>query len=178
MKGMENLSAGMPDFMKKWYFWVGISVLAIVCIAGCTAGGIYNTNVAVTPANEEVEAVDQDEAKKLEERLAAEKKAEEERLAKEKKEEEELRAAEETKKKVEEEKQRAEAEAKRIEEEKKAISASQSTPPTRTTPSQTAPSNSHYVHGYCKDGTTAYGDPSARGKANVCYGHKGWRDEY
>ncbi|MDR1447368.1 MAG: G5 domain-containing protein [Candidatus Ancillula sp.] len=28
--------------------------------------------------------------------------------------------------------------------------------------------------GYCKDGTPASGDPSASGKANVCYGHGGW----
>lgn len=26
----------------------------------------------------------------------------------------------------------------------------------------------------CVDGTPAYGDSNARGKANSCYGHKGW----
>lgn len=30
------------------------------------------------------------------------------------------------------------------------------------------------ITGYCKDGTPASGDPSARGKANSCYGHGGW----
>lgn len=32
------------------------------------------------------------------------------------------------------------------------------------------------VSGYCNDGTLVSGNPSAKGKANVCYGHKGWRD--
>jgi hypothetical protein len=32
------------------------------------------------------------------------------------------------------------------------------------------------VSGYCNDGTYVTGNPSARGGANACYGHKGWRD--
>lgn len=32
------------------------------------------------------------------------------------------------------------------------------------------------VSGYCNDGLYVTGNPSARGKANACYGHKGWRD--
>ena len=32
------------------------------------------------------------------------------------------------------------------------------------------------VSGYCNDGTYVTGDPSAKGRANACYGHKGWRD--
>lgn len=32
------------------------------------------------------------------------------------------------------------------------------------------------VTGYCNDGTLVTGDPSARGKANACYGKGGWRD--
>ncbi|MBR2830750.1 hypothetical protein IKE83_00080 [Candidatus Saccharibacteria bacterium] len=31
-----------------------------------------------------------------------------------------------------------------------------------------------YIEGYCKDGTKVVGNPHAKGKANVCYGHKGW----
>lgn len=30
------------------------------------------------------------------------------------------------------------------------------------------------IDGYCKDGLKVHGNPHARGKANVCYGHKGW----
>lgn len=32
------------------------------------------------------------------------------------------------------------------------------------------------VNGYCNDGIYVTGNPSARGKANACYGHGGWRD--
>lgn len=32
------------------------------------------------------------------------------------------------------------------------------------------------VSGYCNDGTYVTGSPSAKGKANACYGHRGWRD--
>lgn len=32
------------------------------------------------------------------------------------------------------------------------------------------------VSGYCNDGTYVTGNPAARGKANACYGHGGWRD--
>lgn len=34
----------------------------------------------------------------------------------------------------------------------------------------------YQVSGYCIDGTFVTGDPSARGGANACYGHGGWRD--
>lgn len=32
------------------------------------------------------------------------------------------------------------------------------------------------VSGYCNDGTYVTGDPSARGRANACYGKGGWRN--
>ncbi|MDO4902451.1 MAG: hypothetical protein Q4A21_02770 [bacterium] len=32
--------------------------------------------------------------------------------------------------------------------------------------------------GYCRDGTPAYGNPSARGRANSCWGHGGWNDNH
>lgn len=31
-----------------------------------------------------------------------------------------------------------------------------------------------YQSGYCNDGTSVYGNPHARGRANACYGHGGW----
>ena len=49
----------------------------------------------------------------------------------------------------------------------------------------TSPSNNYYspdsgvsdiVTGYCNDGTLVTGRPSAKGRANACWGHKGWRD--
>lgn len=50
------------------------------------------------------------------------------------------------------------------------------------TPSQSSGSSSpnsgvtNTVSGYCNDGTYVTGNPSARGRANACYGHGGWRD--
>ena len=32
------------------------------------------------------------------------------------------------------------------------------------------------VEGYCNDGTFVRGNPAAKGAANKCYGHDGWRD--
>lgn len=57
--------------------------------------------------------------------------------------------------------------------------------PSQSQARQQAPSNSNNspnsgvtdtVSGYCNDGTYVTGNPSARGRANACYGHKGWRD--
>lgn len=89
------------------------------------------------------------------------------------------------KKQAAEQQRKAEEEAAKKQAEAAAAAAAQ-TQYTYTYQYQTAPSNTNtgstgsgrMVEGYCKDGTPAYGDPSARGKANACYGHKGWRDEY
>lgn len=53
-------------------------------------------------------------------------------------------------------------------------------------PAQSGPTNNNYyspnsgvtdnITGYCNDGTLVTGRPSARGRANACWGHKGWRD--
>jgi cytoskeletal protein RodZ len=51
---------------------------------------------------------------------------------------------------------------------------STTTSPNTTTPNATTPDSSSNISGTCKDGTAAYGNPSAKGKANVCYGHGGW----
>ena len=40
--------------------------------------------------------------------------------------------------------------------------------------SQNIDYSNEYQHGYCKDGTEVYGNPHAAGRANACYGHKGW----
>ena len=54
-----------------------------------------------------------------------------------------------------------------------------STDPTSTNSTSThSPSSgvANTVSGYCNDGTYVTGNPSAKGKANACYGHRGWRD--
>ncbi len=44
-----------------------------------------------------------------------------------------------------------------------------------TTPNESSSASTIKPDGYCKDGTPAYGNRSAKGKANPCYGHKGWK---
>lgn len=51
---------------------------------------------------------------------------------------------------------------------------SYSTQSQTTTGTQKIDYSNEMQHGYCKDGTPAYGNPHAKGRANVCYGHKGW----
>lgn len=55
-------------------------------------------------------------------------------------------------------------------------------PPVPTSPNSSSYSSgsssnndtTNIISGSCKDGTQVTGDPSAKGRANVCYGHKGW----
>lgn len=50
----------------------------------------------------------------------------------------------------------------------------QTSAPSQSTTNQNINYSNEMQHGYCKDGTPAYGNPHAAGRANVCYGHKGW----
>lgn len=63
-----------------------------------------------------------------------------------------------------------------------ALQQAQAQPQQQPTQPQPAPQQqqqqnppSQGITGYCKDGTPASGNPSARGKANSCYGHGGWQ---
>lgn len=121
------------------------------------------------------------ERKALQEKIEAEKKAEAERKAAEEAKE---RAAEEAREHAAKEaRERAAAEERRR-------ASQQQTPKYITTPAYSGGSSTlnrsdsyspstgtnTVVSGYCNDGTYVTGNPSARGKANPCYGHKGWRD--
>lgn len=105
------------------------------------------------------------ERKALQEKIEAEKKAEAERKA------------------AEEAKERAAAEERRRASQQQtpkytpapAYSGGSSTPNRSDNYSPSTGTNT-IVSGYCNDGTYVTGNPSARGKANPCYGHKGWRD--
>lgn len=86
------------------------------------------------------------------------------------------KAAEEQARQAAAEQQRAEAEARQAAERQQA---------TQQNAQVQSPSNNNYspnsgvttvVSGYCNDGTYVTGNPSARGRANACYGHGGWRD--
>jgi len=121
------------------------------------------------------------ERKALQEKIEAEKKAEAERKAAEEARE---RAAEEAKERAAKvAKERAAAEERRRASQQQtpkytpapAYSGGSSTPNRSDSYSPSTGTNTD-VSGYCNDGTYVTGNPSARGKANPCYGHKGWRD--
>lgn len=121
------------------------------------------------------------ERKALQEKIEAEKKAEAERKAAEEARE---RTAEEAKERAAEvAKERAAAEERRRASQQQtpkytpapAYSGGSSTPNRSDSYSPSTGTNT-IVSGYCNDGTYVTGNPSARGKANPCYGHKGWRD--
>lgn len=121
------------------------------------------------------------ERKALQEKIEAEKKAEAERKAAEEAKE---RAAEEAREHAAKEaRERAAAEERRRASQQQtpkytptpAYSGGSSTPNRSDSYSPSTGTNT-VVSGYCNDGTYVTGNPSARGKANPCYGHKGWRD--
>ena len=113
------------------------------------------------------------ERKALQEKIEAEKKAEAERKAAEVARE---RAAEEAKERAAaEERRRASQQQTPRYTPAPAYSGGSSTPNRSDSYSPSTGTNT-IVSGYCNDGTYVTGNPSARGKANPCYGHKGWRD--
>ena len=114
----------------------------------------------------------------------AERKALQEKIEAEKKAEAERKAAEEAKERAAKEaRERAAAEERRRASQQQtpkytpapAYSGGSSTPNRSDSYSPSTGTNTD-VSGYCNDGTYVTGNPSARGKANPCYGHKGWRD--
>lgn len=121
------------------------------------------------------------ERKALQEKIEAEKKAEAERKAAEEAKERATEEAKERAAKVA--KERAAAEERRRASQQQtprytpapAYSGGSSTPNRSDSYSPSTGTNTD-VSGYCNDGTYVTGNPSARGKANPCYGHKGWRD--
>ena len=113
------------------------------------------------------------ERKALQEKIEAEKKAEAERKAAEEAKE---RAAEEARERAAaEERRRASQQQTQKYTPAPAYSGGSSTPNRSDSYSPSTGTNTD-VSGYCNDGTYVTGNPSARGKANPCYGHKGWRD--
>lgn len=113
------------------------------------------------------------ERKALQEKIEAEKKAEAERKAAEEAKE---RAAKEARERAAaEERRRASQQQTPKYTQTPAYSGGSSTPNRSDSYSPSTGTNT-VVSGYCNDGTYVTGNPSARGKANPCYGHKGWRD--
>ncbi len=157
---------------------------------------LYNTFLGLTVAQKEVKVnwkFSQDDKdlmrkvwsewkteqeNKARKQLAAEKKAAKE-AAEKAAEEARKKAAEKAAKKAEEaRKKAAEEEARRQQTytAPKSSGSSGSASSRSSKPSSGSSSSSGTgITGYCKDGTPAYGNPSARGRANSCYGHGGWQ---
>lgn len=121
------------------------------------------------------------ERKALQEKIEAEKKAEAERKAAEEAKERATEEAKERAAKVAKECAAAEERRRASQQQTPrytpapAYSGGSSTPNRSDSYSPSTGTNTD-VSGYCNDGTYVTGNPSARGKANPCYGHKGWRD--
>lgn len=113
------------------------------------------------------------ERKALQEKIEAEKKAEAERKAAEEAKERAAKVAKE--RAAAEERRRANQQQTPKYTQTPAYSGGSSTPNRSDSYSPSTGTNTD-VSGYCNDGTYVTGNPSARGKANPCYGHKGWRD--
>lgn len=113
------------------------------------------------------------ERKALQEKIEAEKKAEAERKAAEEAKERAAKVARE--RAAAEERRRASQQQTQKYTPAPAYSGGSSTPNRSDNYSPSTDTNTD-VSGYCNDGTYVTGNPSARGKANPCYGHKGWRD--
>lgn len=113
------------------------------------------------------------ERKALQEKIEAEKKAEAEEKAAEEAKERAVKVARE--RAAAEERRRASQQQTPKYTQAPAYSGGSSTPNRSDSYSPSTGTNT-VVSGYCNDGTYVTGNPSARGKANPCYGHKGWRD--
>lgn len=164
----KDFWAGAHNIMRKWYFWPALALLFIICIAVCASAGLYEPQQPTLSAPE-LPVVVEDSVKELEFEEQSAKTPTEKTATPGNTTTTEADNSNNTTERQEEAQSASSTETK--------ASSNPQTPPP-STPAQNPPSNAHYVHGYCKDGTPAYGDPTARGKANVCYGHKGWRDEY
>ena len=135
------------EFRTKKNIWpVILSIFLSFCLIGITATS--------EEAGQKVK-----EEQVVKEKAVAEKKAKEEQVAKEKATADQ-RAKE---KRVAKEKAAADQRAKeeRVAEE-------------RAESEKNVSPQTNGITGLCKDGSSASGDPSARGKANSCYGHGGW----
>jgi len=187
-----------PKFRNKKYILGAIlGIFFSFVLIGITASS--ETKVATEKkAKEEQVAKEKAEAEKkareeqvAKEKAEAEKKAKEEQVAKEKaeaekkaKEEQVAKEKAEAEQKAREEqiaREAAEAEQRAREEQiaREAAEAEQRAREEQTAALQVQQDNQNDetiggITGYCKDGTVATGDPSARGKANSCYGHGGW----
>ena len=115
-----------------------------------------NYSDGTSKTKNEIEAAQRKEEERKNAEMKAKQAAEEKQRAEAQRQAQEQQAAAEAQRQAQE--QQAAAEAQRQAQEQQAA------------PQQ----NQTGATGFCKDGSPASGDPSARGKANSCYGHGGW----
>ena len=182
--------------INRTLYRVLLATVLCLLLSGCTQSSHKNQKVdksnvsAVTNPSSEVDAMKlaqdeaqakaNDQAKVREQEVAAQEAAVQEAAAKEAAVQE---AKQKHEKSVEASKKETQPARDNKKESKPTRSNSDTSNQTRDVKSSTAPTKAAKipqsqkkpgVHGFCKDGTAAYGDPSAKGKANACYGHKGW----
>ena len=167
------------EFRTKKNIWpVILSIFLSFCLIGITATSeeagqkVKEEQVVKEKAAAEKKAKEEQVAK---EKATADQRAKEKRVAKEKAAADQ-RAKEE---RVAEEKAAADQRAKeeRVAEEKAAAdqrAKEERVAEERAESEKNVSPQTNGITGLCKDGSSASGDPSARGKANSCYGHGGW----
>lgn len=124
--------------------------------------------------NKEIELREKEEQQRKEKEEQQRKEKEEQQ--RKKKEEQQRKEKEEQQRQEKEEQQRREKEEQQRQERAEQQSNSQSVQEnTNQINGLMSTPNKPETNGLCKDGTPASGDPSARGRANSCYGHGGWQ---
>ena len=117
---------------------------------------------------------EQEAKQNVEKILKAEQEAKQNTEKKLKEEQEAKQNLEKKLKEAEEAQRSAEQNAKEARENSQNLEATQSANYNSNANTNQSSNSNSGITGYCKDGTVATGDPSARGKANSCYGHGGW----
>ena len=158
-----------PKFRtKKFILGAILGIFISFVLVGVTVSSEKKAETERKAKEEQVAKEKAEAKKKAKEEQEAKEKAEAEKKAKEEQEAKEKAEAEQRAKEEQLAREQAEAE-QRAREEQEAAEQAQAV--------QQATQNNEVssgITGYCKDGTVATGDPSARGKANSCYGHGGW----
>ncbi|MGX4687583.1 hypothetical protein JNUCC83_12125 [Vagococcus sp. JNUCC 83] len=147
-----------PKYRSKKYLLGSLITLIVSFILfGITTPETVMTSKETKEKQEKLE-------KKSDERKVKEQEAREKKVAEEKaKQEKEAREKREIEEQQARERSAREEQARQTEQNRQ-----------QATQVENRENTTNGITGYCKDGTPASGNPSARGKANSCYGHGGW----
>ena len=163
-----------PKFRtKKFILGAILGIFISLILVGVTVSSEKKAETERKAKEEQVAKEKAEAKKKAKEEQEAKEKAEAEKKAKEEQEAKEKADAEKRAKEEQLAREQAEAE-QRAREEQEAAAAAQAQAAQQAQQATQNNEVSSGITGYCKDGTVATGDPSARGRANSCYGHGGW----